>query len=139
MEDNESYVNKNRNRTDQPFIILFGVFLLVLVRHKDRKNEKKNKKKLKCKSNIHGFTQIALLAYCMSYGNIYRIFNGYDNCGNVCGRINTFAELDGTGCRGMDLRQRNYLRVQSFGIDEPTIELINVNRICVENCSNYSG
>lgn len=34
----------------------------------------------------------------MSYGDIYRIVNGYDDCGNVCGRENSFTD-DNSGCK----------------------------------------
>lgn len=48
---------------------------------------------------MHGvFPQFVLLGYCMSYGDIYRIVNGYDDCGNVCGRKNEFFN-ENTGCK----------------------------------------
>lgn len=75
----------------------------------------------------------------MCFGNIYRILNGYDNCGNICGRKNVFATVNGTNCHGMDLTQHKYLRVQSWSLDEIDSDYVQVNRICVENCSNYSG
>lgn len=75
----------------------------------------------------------------MFHGNIYRILNGYDNCGNICGRINVFAEVDNSGCHGMDMTTHKYLRVQSWGVDAIESDYVQVNRICVENCSNYSG
>lgn len=34
----------------------------------------------------------------MSYGDIYRIVNGYDDCGNVCGRENSFTD-ESSPCR----------------------------------------
>lgn len=70
----------------------------------------------------------------MSYGNIYRIVNGYDDCGNVCGRQNNF-EVIGTGCRGIDLTNRKYLRVQSSGII--ITDTGQISRMCVENCAYY--
>lgn len=80
------------------------------------------------------------MAYCMSDGNIYRILNGYNNCGNVCGRNNEFAEVNNSGCHGMDMTKHKYLRVQSWNSDSvDTDYTIQINRICVENCSNYSG
>lgn len=42
--------------------------------------------------------QFALLGYCVSMGDVYRIVNGYDDCGNVCGRVNSFFD-DATGCK----------------------------------------
>jgi hypothetical protein len=32
--------------------------------------------------------QVVLIIYCAKNGDIYRILNGYDTCGNVCGRYN---------------------------------------------------
>lgn len=75
----------------------------------------------------------------MSNGNIHRILNGYDNCGNVCGQNNVFAEVDNTNCHGMDMSKHKYLRVQSWDLDAVDREYMHINRICVENCSNYSG
>uniref|UniRef100_A0A182UJY7 Uncharacterized protein n=1 Tax=Anopheles melas TaxID=34690 RepID=A0A182UJY7_9DIPT len=31
---------------------------------------------------------LVLIIYCMAFGDIYRIINGYDDCANVCGRDN---------------------------------------------------
>lgn len=76
----------------------------------------------------------------MSYGNIYRILNGYDNCGNVCGRNNQFSEPNNSGCHGMDMTKHKYLRVQSFNLDSVDNDYtVQINRNCVENCSFYSG
>lgn len=73
----------------------------------------------------------------MHFGDIYRILNGYDNCGNVCGRDNVFDEIKNFNCHGINMTKHRYLRVQSWGID--TIEKdIQTNRICVDSCSNYS-
>lgn len=75
----------------------------------------------------------------MSNGNIYRILNGYDNCGNVCGQLNIFDEINGSACQGMDLRKQMYLRVQTSLADTVENENVQVNRICVESCGNYPG
>lgn len=75
----------------------------------------------------------------MSNGNIKRILNGYDNCGNVCAYNNVFEDVDKSGCRGMDMTKHKYLRVQSWDLDSVDREYMHINRICVENCSNYSG
>lgn len=65
--------------------------------------------------------KVCLVSYCMHYGDIYRIVNGYDNCGNVCGRINVFHYND--ICNGMDMTDKKYLR----------------DHECVKNCSDYRG
>lgn len=75
----------------------------------------------------------------MSFGNIYRILNGYDNCGNVCGKNNKFSEFNNSGCHGIDMTEHKYLRVQSWSLDAIENDMVQINRICVENCSNYSG
>lgn len=83
--------------------------------------------------------QIVLLSYCMSHGNIHRIINGYDNCGNICGQLNVFDEVNGTACHGTDQRKQKYLRVQTSLVDTIETENIQINRICVESCGNYPG
>lgn len=80
--------------------------------------------------------QISLLSYTMSFGNIYRIVNGYDNCGNICGRMNTF-DTTYSGCRGANMTDKRYLRVQSSGT--VITDTGQVNRICVEDCGSYTG
>lgn len=72
----------------------------------------------------------------MSFGDIYRILIGYDNCGNVCGRANVFNVVDDSGCRGIDMRNQSYLRVQSWSSNEH--EYVQVNRICVDNCNKQT-
>lgn len=86
--------------------------------------------------------QCALLGYCMHFGDIYRILNGYDNCGNVCGRDNTFnglarPEIEDSGCHGINMTTHSYVRVQSWGIDSIDGDF-QTNRVCVESCNNYS-
>ncbi|XP_037042642.1 choline transporter-like protein 1 [Bradysia coprophila] len=110
-DDADGYIGlaKNRSCTDLPFIILLPCFLIVL---------------------------FALLGYCISYGDIYRIVNGYDDCGNVCGMLNTF-EDSASGCRGFDYRRQKYLKVQSSGTTE--VDNGQINRICVETCDGIAG
>ncbi|CAO1437826.1 unnamed protein product [Diamesa serratosioi] len=79
---------------------------------------------------------IILVAYSFSYGNIYRILNGYDDCGNVCGRLN---EKDrNLGCKGSDKRNLKYLLVEkSENTQKPDDPYL--HRQCVERCENVSG
>ncbi|KAG8226076.1 hypothetical protein J437_LFUL006383 [Ladona fulva] len=58
---------------------------------------------------------IVLLSYCISKGDIHRIINGYDNCGNVCGKI-TVSEVNHTeeSCKGADHTNKSW----SAGFDE---------------------
>lgn len=91
---------------------------------------------VKCVSFLHLLLQVSLLSYTMSFGNIYRIVNGYDNCGNICGRLNTF-ELSHFECSGANMTEKPFLYVESSGI--VITDSGQINRICVENCSIYSG
>ncbi|KAL7019770.1 hypothetical protein ACKWTF_011243 [Chironomus riparius] len=77
-----------------------------------------------------------LVSYCIVHGNIYRILNGYDDCGNVCGVIN---EMDNKlGCKGADKRKEKFLLVEktqnNYDPDNPYI-----HRQCVESCNTVSG
>lgn len=77
--------------------------------------------------------QIVMMAYCFAYGNIQRILNGYDDCGNICGVVN---EKDTKlGCKGSDKRRERYLLVEKS--DDPT-NLGNpyIHRQCVDQCSS---
>lgn len=72
----------------------------------------------------------------MRNGDIFRILNGYNNCGNICGRINVFGAENQSGCYGMDMTKHRYLRVQSWSLDAASDEYVQLNRVCVENCSS---
>lgn len=73
-----------------------------------------------------------MVAYCFAYGNIQRVLNGYDDCGNICGMEN---EKDPKlGCKGSDYRKDKFLMVERSenpqNADNPYI-----HRRCVERCS----
>lgn len=74
--------------------------------------------------------QVGLLSYCIYFGDIYRIINGYDDCGNVCGRINSFEAV--SGCKGNDMTDQKFLIVKSTGTS--TYDLGQVNRRCAAEC-----
>ncbi|KAJ6645857.1 Choline transporter-like protein 1 [Pseudolycoriella hygida] len=99
----------DRSCTDLSFLILLIVFLIVL---------------------------FVLLGYCISFGDIYRIVNGYDDCGNVCGKLNTFVD-EQSGCRGFDYQEQKYLKVQSSGTTE--VDNGQISRICVKTCDGIAG
>lgn len=80
----------------------------------------------------------ALLGYCVYYGNIYRVLNGYDTCGNVCGQNNEFDYFNHTGCRGMNMTKQKYLRMHSWSLNAIENGLQSRGH-CVENCDNLSG
>lgn len=71
------------------------------------------------------------MAYCFSYGNIQRILNGYDDCGNICGVVN---EKDTKlGCKGSDKRKDKYLLVERSN-DPKRPDNPYIHRQCVERC-----
>lgn len=73
------------------------------------------------------------MAYCFSYGNIQRILNGYDDCGNICGVVN---EKDTKlGCKGSDKRKEKYLLVERSN-DPKNPDNPYIHRQCVERCSS---
>jgi len=51
-----------------------------------------------------------LLVYCIKYGDIARLTQGYDRCGNVCGRvterIGIAPEDPKYACLGADMRRK---------------------------------
>nr|CAD7453294.1 unnamed protein product [Timema tahoe] len=60
---------------------------------------------------IEGLPQGCLIAYCGINGDPYRIINGYDKCGNICGRKNPRADANKFPCYGEDQtkKTRKYL------------------------------
>ncbi|XP_021924894.1 choline transporter-like protein 1 isoform X2 [Zootermopsis nevadensis] len=93
---------KKRSCTDVFFLIIMLLFLISLV---------------------------VLIIYCAKNGDIYRIINGYDTCGNICGRYNApVKEYDKLGvCLGEDRSQEKLLQISWTD---------KVNRKCVETCSD---
>lgn len=74
------------------------------------------------------------MAYCFAYGNIQRIVNGYDDCGNICGAENEKDPL--MPCKGSDRTKQTYLIVdRSENPMNP--ENPYISRRCVEDCKNY--
>lgn len=70
-----------------------------------------------------------LVSNAVKKGDIYRVINGYDDCGRVCGR-NTPIEFDyGLNCHTEDMRNKPYLlmTVDSKGVK---------SRSCTSNCTN---
>ncbi|KAK5638786.1 hypothetical protein RI129_013081 [Pyrocoelia pectoralis] len=89
----DNVVTSNREKTDFPFIIVQGIFMVALV----------------------GF-----IGYCVVNGDIKRITVGYDNCGNVCGKLNDFTIEHGRSCEAEDMSNKSFLDVSSS--------------TCVESC-----
>lgn len=74
-----------------------------------------------------------MITYCFSYGNIHRILNGYDDCGNICGVVN---EVDSKiGCKGSDKRKEKYLLVERSN-DPKNPDNPYIHRQCVEHCTS---
>jgi solute carrier family 44 (choline transporter-like protein), member 1 len=75
-----------------------------------------------------------MMAYCFSYGDIRRILNGFDDCGNICGIIN---EKDTKlGCKGSDQRKEKYLLVER-SLNPKSTENPYIHRQCVKNCDFF--
>ncbi|XP_037916936.1 choline transporter-like protein 1 isoform X2 [Hermetia illucens] len=107
LQESNPVINANRTCTDIHFLILIVAFVVVLV---------------------------GLLAYCVVNGDIYRVTNGFDDCGNICGRKNT--RYDFLGCSGADKTNEKYLLVSpSTSLTSPA----SVYRICVESCSERAS
>lgn len=103
---------KKRSCTDVIFLILFGAFIIVLV---------------------------GLLGYCVHNGDIYRIINGYDNCGNVCGRTNKPSANNDPkfSCLGANKTNDKYLLISEAG--RAIVNPKDVRRECVSSCESRTG
>nr|CAI5861601.1 unnamed protein product [Callosobruchus analis] len=88
-----------RKPTDTLFLTLFAVFLVVFL----------------------GF-----LAYCIINGDLYRVVNGYDDCGYICGKTNKLN--NDSYCTERDKTSKKY----HILIKNPNY--IQVQRQCVESC-----
>ncbi|XP_050517151.1 choline transporter-like protein 1 isoform X1 [Diabrotica virgifera virgifera] len=110
-EDNEQYKSKNRSSTDVCFLIVFVVFLTAL---------------------------ICFLAYCFFNGDIFRTINGYDDCGNICGRNNK-------NLKRLDNKNNSLQCLGTSKINEPYHIVLRkgsakeFNRLCISDCSLYEG
>lgn len=43
------------------------------------------------------FPQLILLSYCFINGDTSRVINGYDKCGNICGKENKMSNVSDCG------------------------------------------
>ncbi|XP_075226118.1 choline transporter-like protein 1 [Lycorma delicatula] len=100
---------KTRSCTDVFFLILMGLFTIGL---------------------------LGLVLYCVKYGNIYRIVNGFDSCGNICGRV-TERENPKYECQGKDMTDKKFLLIKGAG--RPVVNPKYVKRECVSDCSAEPG
>ncbi|XP_058055555.1 choline transporter-like protein 1 [Anopheles bellator] len=76
---------------------------------------------------------LVLIIYCMAFGDIYRIINGYDDCANVCGRDNK--PDPSLACKGADRTEEKYLLVEGSG----GVSTSDLHRMCVANCNEVEG
>lgn len=97
---------KNRSCTDRPFLLL-----LIL-----------------CLGLLAGLT-----FYCVKNGDTARLFNGYDNCGNICGMQNTKEENLKFACKGEDMTKKTFLLLTSA---EGLTSQKAGKRRCVESCQS---
>jgi solute carrier family 44 protein 1 (choline transporter-like protein) len=106
-ESSDDFKSKPRSTTDVCFLIFLSLFLTVL---------------------------LFLLGYCIFNGDIFRIVNGYDNCGNVCGRRNTInPEIRDEIC------QEASTLTEPFHIMIKNNDSSVVERRCVADCKDYPG
>ncbi|XP_050526214.1 choline transporter-like protein 1 isoform X2 [Daktulosphaira vitifoliae] len=108
---------KGRSCTDCAFLVLFLAVLLTL---------------------------FGLVIYCSVNGDVRRLFNGFDECGYICGvnnekldssKINIEKIKDQSSCSRNDLSDKKFLK-----IDAPIFkiaDLKHIKRECVSNCSDY--
>ncbi|KAL1128814.1 hypothetical protein AAG570_013348 [Ranatra chinensis] len=77
------------------------------------------------------------LWHCFTFGDIYRVINGYDSCANVCGRITPTETNTEFRCKGADMKKNKYLLIKeaSRAIVNPR----NVFKECVMSCDVYPG
>uniref|UniRef100_A0A1B6CV87 Choline transporter-like protein n=1 Tax=Clastoptera arizonana TaxID=38151 RepID=A0A1B6CV87_9HEMI len=100
--------SKSRSCTDVLFLILMAVFFIVLV---------------------------GIVGYCIKNGDIRRITNGYDNCGNICGIKNEQLSNKELACHGVDMTDKKFLLVK--GVTKSLLDKKHSPRECVHNCSDY--
>ncbi|XP_076171666.1 choline transporter-like protein 1 isoform X2 [Ptiloglossa arizonensis] len=70
-----------------------------------------------------------LMSNAVKKGDIYRVINGYDDCGFVCGRVTKYQANPKSGCLNGDMTAARYLQmtVDSSGVK---------SRTCVSNCND---
>ncbi|XP_018575520.1 choline transporter-like protein 1 [Anoplophora glabripennis] len=95
---------ENRVPTDRKFLIVFGVFVVAL---------------------------LPFLIYTLYYSDIHRIFRYYDQCGNICGKIN--GQQGQFECSGQDFTNKRLLELSD--VNGTKVDLYLAPRLCVSECS----
>ncbi|XP_046671719.1 choline transporter-like protein 1 [Homalodisca vitripennis] len=101
---------KRRGCTDAFFLVLFIGFIIGL---------------------------FVLVGYCVVNGDVFRIVNGYDNCGNICGRKNEPLSDPALQCFGKDMTDKKF--VQISGSVKAIVDPKHTVRKCVVNCNTEPG
>ncbi|KAG5877891.1 hypothetical protein JTB14_005130 [Gonioctena quinquepunctata] len=106
-ETSDDFKTKYRSCTDVFFLIFFTIFLVVLV---------------------------CFLGYCIFYGDVFRVINGYDNCGNVCGRHSSALKVGSIaeGCAEVQSTGTFHIILKRNSSKE-------IDRLCVSDCSAYGA
>ncbi|XP_074034982.1 choline transporter-like protein 1 [Leptinotarsa decemlineata] len=106
--DGSDEFGKHRSSTDICCLILFTIFLIILV---------------------------CLLGYCIFHGDIFRVINGYDNCGHVCG-TNKFVFTKNSEEKHCNGNEKNDGK---FHIILKRNSSREIDRLCVDDCGAYKG
>ncbi|XP_077273063.1 choline transporter-like protein 1 isoform X3 [Temnothorax americanus] len=71
---------------------------------------------------------IFMMTNVVKKGDIYRVINGIDDCGNVCGRVTSHESDPKFACKGADHTRKPYLEIdiEANGVKQ---------RRCVANCT----
>ncbi|KAL3284220.1 hypothetical protein HHI36_018383 [Cryptolaemus montrouzieri] len=104
-ENSENWRSPPRSMTDVLFLIIMSFFLIVLC---------------------------CFLGYCILNGDIFRIINGYDNCGNICGQSVGIIIKNSTNCEKSNKERTFHLVMKR---NNTKIK----DRYCVKNCSDFQG
>ncbi|KAK9502789.1 hypothetical protein O3M35_011495 [Rhynocoris fuscipes] len=76
-----------------------------------------------------------LVGYCIINGDIYRVLYGYDNCGNICGRVTPPEDDPKFACKGADYTDKKYLLIKEA--HKVVFSAKNVQKECVKDCDVY--
>ncbi|KYQ54280.1 Choline transporter-like protein 1 [Trachymyrmex zeteki] len=70
---------------------------------------------------------VFMMTNVVEKGDVFRVINGYDDCGDVCGRVNSPENDPKFKCKGVDYTNKPYLEID--------LEVTGVKkRTCVESC-----
>lgn len=96
---------ENRAPTDRKFLIVFGVCIVAL---------------------------LPFLIYTLYYSDPHRTIIGYDQCGDICGKINV--KQAQAQCSGKDVTNKRLLQVDD--VNGTKVDFYLAPRLCVSECSS---